>query len=267
MYKPMRKSRAGFTLIELLVVIGIIAVLVGILLPTLSRVRRAASATACMSNLREWGNLFAMYHADSRGKLEPSDQVSMDGFWPGSIQPYLKTQKQLLICPVAREPKGAGELVPQRGATEIAWNAIGTFDESYTGSYGHNGWAANPRQAVWWFNLPTNQTAWRTLRAKQANDIPLLFDAAWFHLLPLTNDAPPPARDQLEIGSQMAYLCIDRHGGRINVLFLDSSVRPVGLKHLWELKWNPSFNTSGPWTKAGGVQNSSWPEWMRKLPD
>lgn len=264
---PLRKKSSGFSLVELLVVIGIIAVLIGILLPTLGRIRRSAKTTQCMSNLREWGNLFAMYHSDSRGRLEPSDQVSMDGFWPGSLIPYLRGDKRLLLCPVAEEPKPAGSVLSHRGATNLAWNADGTFDESFIGSYGHNGWAASPRQTVWWFNLPVNQTAWRNLKARQSNNIPLLFDSAWFHILPLSNDAPPPARDDIEIGSQMAYACLDRHKGKINVLFLDSSVRSVGLQKLWELKWNPTFNTAGPWTKAGGVQPTAWPEWMRKFTD
>src|SRR3989440_5055616 len=51
----------GFTVIELLVVIEIIAVLIGILLPTLSRARESANRSACLSNLRQLGQAFNIY--------------------------------------------------------------------------------------------------------------------------------------------------------------------------------------------------------------
>lgn len=56
--------RAGFTLIELLVVIAIIALLIGILLPTLGRARDSAKAMKCLANLRTHGQAWGLYMVD-----------------------------------------------------------------------------------------------------------------------------------------------------------------------------------------------------------
>ena len=58
------RRRSAFTLVELLVVIGIIALLIGVLLPVLGRAREASQRTACLSNLRELANSFRLYAAN-----------------------------------------------------------------------------------------------------------------------------------------------------------------------------------------------------------
>jgi len=75
------RRQSAFTLVELLVVIGIIALLISILLPTLSSVRRQAATLQCSSNMKQIATAMMMYVQDNKGKLPPCASDPVPGVW------------------------------------------------------------------------------------------------------------------------------------------------------------------------------------------
>jgi prepilin-type N-terminal cleavage/methylation domain-containing protein/prepilin-type processing-associated H-X9-DG protein len=104
------RERAAFTLVELLVVIGIIAVLIGFLLPALSKAREQSKRTACLSNLRTLGQAMFLYANSSRDRLPNMNP-------PNTVNAYIETNIVLTAfatefvrgpgvfhCPADRDP-------------------------------------------------------------------------------------------------------------------------------------------------------------------
>jgi prepilin-type N-terminal cleavage/methylation domain-containing protein/prepilin-type processing-associated H-X9-DG protein len=76
----MRRSR-GFTLIELLIVVGIIGILIGLLMPTISGVRESARRTQCSANLRNLGAAMIAYGADNDRKVPMHPGAGNNWLW------------------------------------------------------------------------------------------------------------------------------------------------------------------------------------------
>jgi prepilin-type N-terminal cleavage/methylation domain-containing protein/prepilin-type processing-associated H-X9-DG protein len=131
------RPRCAFSLVELLVAIFIIALLIGILIPTFSRARAAGNRAACGAQLRDIGNLFQMYLNDSRGRLPkidpmplrsprlfPADPTLFDAF-----DPYTRGSRKVWTCP-------ADHLIEADRYT--ASGNYASYAEAYGTSYEYN---------------------------------------------------------------------------------------------------------------------------------
>jgi prepilin-type N-terminal cleavage/methylation domain-containing protein/prepilin-type processing-associated H-X9-DG protein len=262
--------RRAFTLVELLVVIGIIAVLIGILMPALSRARRQANTTACLANLRSMNQALSIYFAQNRGHLPyynwhpgNADQA-WHGYWIGMLGDN-KCMPDKVICPEAKEPldfnlnasKGFGTVFSawsgqfQSNATGIrvdSKNFINTTMDSTQGGYRIGSYGFNR-----FLTVDSGDFGQNIAKVKQTADVPVFYDSVWVDNASMENPTDPTqitnwpkdlsgAQAAGTTGGDQLRIWIARHGRAINMAMADGSARTVPLTDTYNLFWKPTWH-------------------------
>jgi prepilin-type N-terminal cleavage/methylation domain-containing protein/prepilin-type processing-associated H-X9-DG protein len=220
----------GFTLIELLVVIAIIAILAAILFPVFAQAREAARKASCQSNMKQFGNAFAMYLSDYDqqypfggwyGARGGNSQHDRSNDWHHSLYPYIKNA-QVYTCPSSTDiHKNPPDW--NRTATDYLYNnqlaadrvginesAIVAPADCITLIEGHQDW--DPQPCVTPFSggqITPSPDIWCREYTTFGNQSSLVTSARW--------------------GADTRVWGMPRHGDTITVLFTDGHVKQSNL--------------------------------------
>ncbi len=261
------KNKKGFTLIELLVVIAIIALLLGILIPSLKKAKEQTRTVICRSNLKQWGSFWSLYLNDYQNRFPSPFQTyngqQIQGLWVEPLRSYYTGGgENMRVCPAAQKTEF---IAPGWNASWQVATAVNP-NEQFQSSYGINNYLYDYPGDLWG---RSESWHWKKADVKGAGRIPLFLDCFRWGGHPRAIDLPfytlPQTLEEFRTGcltdNEMRRFCLDRHNSGINVLFLDNSVEKIGLKQLWELKWHKEFDTRG----FTLVNSREWPDWMQGM--
>jgi len=208
MRPPPRPARSAFTVIELMVVIGVIALLVGLLVPAVFMGKRTANQTYCTNNMRQIGLgilQFAQHHNGDFPKAVGHAGAENSDSWVFTLAPYIDNCDKIRICP--DDPQKEARLATR-----------GT-------SYVMNGWVADTRRGAV-NNLERLRNRARTITVFEGADqrsLAMTQDHVhsynWFN----TTNRKRGTTWQAITGE----IQVDRHQGASNYLYADGHVESI----------------------------------------
>jgi prepilin-type N-terminal cleavage/methylation domain-containing protein/prepilin-type processing-associated H-X9-DG protein len=264
-------KKRGFTLIELLVVVGIIALLIAILLPSLSRAKQVARTAACLANQHVLGLALQAYYLEwgnkDMGEVTAYPDVSWDARLLGhgtALTDYCthngnsEESDKVRYCPeaITLAPAQSGW-----GSAHVAWSA-GPPGPHY-GGYGFNLWLfhraydqVNEKDGV-----DPDTLYYRDGVMRNGGTVPAFADSMYPILQPASPDRAPPDVDDPRSWFIATYgnanpqalgnACLNRHRMAVNVVFFDGHAETVKLPNLWTLKWHLNWPRTTPQVVPG----------------
>jgi prepilin-type processing-associated H-X9-DG protein len=237
------RRRVGFTLVELLVVVGIIALLIAVLMPTLSGARRQAMAIKCGANLRTIGHAMQQYANEYKGRIPRDywyDQEYLDGhiLWAEVFAPYVGYKD--MPQPNTLSPARDAVLAPHLERIEV-YQCPAFPNENQKLDYVSNAWhAGNVGISAPLINVVRMPHSGRVVYLTEAsNRLPVdtfgihdVFDLIHLPVDPSRNPQPASTR----------VLIDNRHGGKVNLLFLDGHVEARHFKDVHRRDFDFLFN-------------------------
>jgi prepilin-type processing-associated H-X9-DG protein/prepilin-type N-terminal cleavage/methylation domain-containing protein len=208
-----RKGMKGMTLLEILVVISIIAVLVGLLFPSIKGIQQMGKTVQCMNNLRQIGAALQLYSADYQGKFPSIGSANLSGIsggWSDRLTAgYLSRTTRIST----REGYVLGDI----RETKVWWCPEAKFlpisQSSYRLHYGINPWAFSSKWDIERQSL---------MRVPQPTKTILLAEYNW-NSSAMDCDEPPTYRGDLPSRHRFSH----RGGKGANYLFVDGHVEYI----------------------------------------